>query len=159
MVYRKPKLGRPPKIPRLEPIKQEWSEEDIEKKVKPIEKKCFKEESPSSYTKKEIINLTNGFTTLEQQQLWEKHSKYLTEYIKNDSDPREWTEDEVVEFVCSLPSCKDHGALFGKHKIDGESFLMMTQQDIVDILNIKLGPAIKLYNSIVLLRQNVSCYT
>ncbi|KAI4461398.1 polycomb group protein [Holotrichia oblita] len=156
----KPRIGRPPKVPRLEPIKQEWSEEDIEKKIiKRKYKKCFKEDSPNSYVKKEVLNLTNGFTTLEQQQVWEKHSKYLTEYIKSDTDPREWTEDDVMDFVCSLPSCKDHGALFGKHKIDGESFLMLTQQDIVDILNIKLGPAIKLYNSIVLLRQNVSCYT
>ncbi|KRT81389.1 Sterile alpha motif containing protein [Oryctes borbonicus] len=156
----KPRIGRPPKLPRLEPIKQEWPEEDTEKKiVKRKYKKCFKEESPPSYVKKEVMNLANGFTTLEQQQVWEKHSKYLTEYIKGDTDPREWTEDDVMDFVCSLPSCKDHGALFGKHKIDGESFLMLTQQDIVDILNIKLGPAIKLYNSIVLLRQNINCYT
>jgi len=40
--------------------------------------------------------------------------------------------------------------------IDGEAFLMLTQEDLVSVLCLRLGPAIKLYNSIVLLRQKAS---
>jgi len=40
--------------------------------------------------------------------------------------------------------------------IDGEAFLMLTQEDLVSVLRLRLGPAIKLYNSIVLLRQKAS---
>ncbi|XP_022916154.1 lethal(3)malignant brain tumor-like protein 4 isoform X2 [Onthophagus taurus] len=162
----KPRVGRPPKqIPKLEPIilKQDSSEEEdkkpIEKKfVRTYSKEVVKEEPPS-VIRKEPGELTNGFVSIEEQQTWERHSRYLTNYTKTDTDPREWTENEVVDFVTSLPNCREHGDIFGKHNIDGESLLMLTQQDIVDILHIKLGPAIKIYNSILLLRQNARCYT
>ena len=37
-------------------------------------------------------------------------------------------------------------------QIDGRAFLLLTQQDIVRILSIKLGPALKIYNSILMFR-------
>lgn len=40
-------------------------------------------------------------------------------------------------------------------QIDGEALLMMAQNDLVQYMEMKLGPAIKLYNSIVLLRQRI----
>ncbi|CAG2058312.1 unnamed protein product, partial [Timema podura] len=43
-----------------------------------------------------------------------------------------------------------------KKQIDGEAFLMMAQNDLVQLIGLKLGPAIKLYNSIVLLRHKWS---
>ena len=33
-------------------------------------------------------------------------------------------------------------------QIDGEGFLLLTQNDIVNILKIKLGPALKIFNTI-----------
>uniref|UniRef100_A0A671UJP6 L3MBTL histone methyl-lysine binding protein 1b n=1 Tax=Sparus aurata TaxID=8175 RepID=A0A671UJP6_SPAAU len=39
------------------------------------------------------------------------------------------------------------------HQIDGEAFLLLTQADIVKILSIKLGPALKIYNSILMLKN------
>lgn len=93
-----------------------------------------------------------------EKQSWMKHSKYLMRYIKTHVDPRDWVEEEVREFVESLPSCKDYGDVFKQHRIDGDSFLMLTQRDLVDILNMKLGPAIKVYNIIVLLRQKINRY-
>lgn len=33
-------------------------------------------------------------------------------------------------------------------QIDGEAFLLLTQNDIVNILKIKLGPALKIFNTI-----------
>jgi hypothetical protein len=38
--------------------------------------------------------------------------------------------------------------------IDGEAFLLLNQNDIVKILGLKLGPAIKIYNSILVIRDN-----
>lgn len=40
-------------------------------------------------------------------------------------------------------------------QIDGEAFLLLTQADIVKVMNIKLGPAIKIYNSILMIKNNV----
>ena len=39
--------------------------------------------------------------------------------------------------------------------IDGEAFLLLNQQDIVKVLGVKLGPAVKIYNSIVLIRDAI----
>lgn len=132
----------------------DWNLED-DKMIKRKYKK-IKSESPELIKQSGNLLFTNGYTNIEQQQAWEKHSKHLIDYIKNETDPRYWSEEEVIEFVTSLPSCEEHGDLFTKHNIDGESFLMLSQTDLVDILKIKLGPAIKLYNCIILLRQNVA---
>jgi len=35
---------------------------------------------------------------------------------------------------------------------------MLTQKDLTDILNIPLGPALKLHNAIVVLRQRISAF-
>jgi len=37
-------------------------------------------------------------------------------------------------------------------QIDGEAFLLMTQSDIVKIMSIKLGPALKIFNSILMFK-------
>lgn len=137
----------------MDDSKCDWNLDSDNKKPKRKYKK-LKSESPE-LTKRSSDIFTNGYMSTEQQLAWERHSKYLIEYFKNETDPRYWSEEEVVEFVSSLPSCKDHGNLFSKHNIDGESFLMLSQSDLVDILKIKLGPAIKLYNCIILLRQNI----
>ena len=40
--------------------------------------------------------------------------------------------------------------------IDGESLLLMNQADIMRTLDVKLGPAIKVHNSLVMLKNNVT---
>lgn len=44
-------------------------------------------------------------------------------------------------------------------QIDGEAFLLLTQVDLVKILSIKLGPALKIYNSILMFKttENSAC--
>ncbi|KAK3710159.1 hypothetical protein QZH41_010559, partial [Actinostola sp. cb2023] len=58
-----------------------------------------------------------------------------------------WSADDVVKHVTSL-GCVEQAKLFEEQKIDGESFLLLTQDDIVNILKIKLGPALKIFKSI-----------
>lgn len=38
-------------------------------------------------------------------------------------------------------------------QIDGRAFLLLTQRDIVRIMSIKLGPALKIYNSILMFKH------
>ena len=38
-------------------------------------------------------------------------------------------------------------------EIDGEAFLLMTQNDFVQMLGVKLGPAFKIYNALLLIRK------
>ncbi|XP_029778541.1 lethal(3)malignant brain tumor-like protein 4 isoform X3 [Suricata suricatta] len=65
-----------------------------------------------------------------------------------------WSVDEVAEFVQSLLGCEDHAKCFKKEQIDGKAFLLLTQTDIVKVMKIKLGPALKIYNSILMFRNS-----
>ncbi|KAG3294179.1 L3MBTL4, histone methyl-lysine binding protein [Ictidomys tridecemlineatus] len=65
-----------------------------------------------------------------------------------------WTVDQVAEFVQSLLGCEEHAKCFKKEQIDGKAFLLLTQTDIVRVMKIKLGPALKIYNSILMFRNS-----
>ena len=43
---------------------------------------------------------------------------------------------------------------FLEEEIDGEAFLMLTQTDLVKMLGLKLGPALKILNTLVMIRTN-----
>ncbi|KAJ8682856.1 hypothetical protein QAD02_018648 [Eretmocerus hayati] len=89
--------------------------------------------------------------------IWAKHSNALNRIVaKQNTNPRRWSNEEVIKFIEDVPNCREIGSIFRKHNIDGESFLMMTQEDLVSLLGLRLGPAIKLYNSIVLLRKRAT---
>uniref|UniRef100_A0A8C2JJN2 L3MBTL histone methyl-lysine binding protein 1b n=1 Tax=Cyprinus carpio TaxID=7962 RepID=A0A8C2JJN2_CYPCA len=82
---------------------------------------------------------------------WEKHGKLLPEALGLSAKRvAKWNTEEVMSFVRGLPGCREHAATFRKEQIDGEAFLLLTQSDIVKILSIKLGPALKIYNSILI---------
>uniref|UniRef100_A0A8C0Y7D1 L3MBTL histone methyl-lysine binding protein 1b n=1 Tax=Cyprinus carpio carpio TaxID=630221 RepID=A0A8C0Y7D1_CYPCA len=85
---------------------------------------------------------------------WEKHGKLLPEALGLSAKRvAKWNTEEVTSFVRGLPGCREHAATFRKEQIDGEAFLLLTQSDIVKILSIKLGPALKIYNSILMLKS------
>ncbi|XP_056331506.1 lethal(3)malignant brain tumor-like protein 4 isoform X2 [Danio aesculapii] len=88
------------------------------------------------------------------QLCWEKHGKLLPEALGLTAKRvSKWNTEEVVSFVRGLPGCREHAPTFRKEQIDGEAFLLLTQSDIVKILSIKLGPALKIYNSILMLKS------
>ncbi|XP_053123537.1 lethal(3)malignant brain tumor-like protein 4 isoform X2 [Hemicordylus capensis] len=83
---------------------------------------------------------------------WEQHCKLLPEVSGlTAKNVAKWSVDEVAGFVQRLPGCKDQAALF-RQEIDGEAFLLLNQSDIVKILSIKLGPALKIYNAILMFK-------
>ncbi|XP_028049018.1 LOW QUALITY PROTEIN: lethal(3)malignant brain tumor-like protein 1 [Monomorium pharaonis] len=89
--------------------------------------------------------------------IWAKHSNALNRVVsKQTTNPRRWSNEEVIKFIQSMPNCAEAGNIIRQNNIDGEAFLMLTQEDLVSVLRLRLGPAIKLYNSIVLLRQKAS---
>ena len=51
--------------------------------------------------------------------------------------------------------CGEIGNRFLEEEIDGEAFLMLTQTDLVQSLGIKLGPALKIFNSILMIKSNL----
>ncbi|KAJ8277564.1 hypothetical protein GJAV_G00076680 [Gymnothorax javanicus] len=59
----------------------------------------------------------------------------------------------VAGFIHSLPGCEDQAKQFRDEQIDGKAFLLLTQRDIVKIMSVKLGPALKIYNSILMFKH------
>lgn len=144
---------------KVDPLKLETSEEGeslLDEKKNNNYAKRIKLEHESSCEEKAIAFIEMAKLTPAERETWNKHSKFLREYVNLNSDPRAWNGTEVSEFVSTLPTCHKYRDIFRYEDIDGEAFLALTQQDIVSILNVKVGPAVKLYNSILLLRQYIN---
>lgn len=86
--------------------------------------------------------------------LWKDNSKSVN-IRRIATNPICWTVDEVADYVSRLPNCSKLGRLFRDHEIDGDSFLSLCQNDLVDVLELRMGPAVKIYNQIVALRSDV----
>ena len=80
--------------------------------------------------------------------------KLLPTFEKPKTEVSRWTPEDVAKFVNSIPGCD--GDVFIKEQIDGEAFQLLTQADIVRLLNVRMGPALKIYHGIQLLQNNNS---
>jgi hypothetical protein len=117
--------------------------------------------TPNSVTPQTALHQSIFAMRAKQQMLcdaplnWQKTTTSLlatTDQVKPIEVLR-WDAERVSGFVNSIPGCSETGQTFLDELVDGEAFLLLTQQDIVKVLNIKLGPAVKIYNSILLLRD------
>ncbi|KAJ6640599.1 Lethal(3)malignant brain tumor-like protein 3 [Pseudolycoriella hygida] len=102
----------------------------------------------------ELILRDYGPGLMNIHKLWRENSKSVN-IRRIATNPICWTVDEVVDYVSRLPNCSKLGRLFRDHEIDGDSFLKLCQNDLVDLLEIRMGPAVKIYNQIVALRSEV----
>ncbi|XP_064211247.1 lethal(3)malignant brain tumor-like protein 4 isoform X2 [Tribolium castaneum] len=157
----KPRLGRPPKYLKLENNVKEPEEEvkkpkrKYRKRIKrPIEEE-EEEEQPDSKIRKIESLMDEANVEPAVKETWDKHSRFLQEYVEDVGDPLRWSVNVVSEFVSTLPGLEHSSDHFRNSEIDGDAFLSLNQRDLIDILHVKVGPAIKLYNVIVLLRRKV----
>ncbi|KAM4718106.1 lethal(3)malignant brain tumor-like protein 4 isoform 2-T2 [Anableps anableps] len=85
---------------------------------------------------------------------WEQHRKLLPGVARIHADAVQcWSVQQVSDFIESLPGCEEQAQQFRDEQIDGRAFLLLTQRDIVRIMSIKLGPALKIYNSILMFKH------
>ncbi|KAK8732011.1 hypothetical protein OTU49_007135 [Cherax quadricarinatus] len=86
---------------------------------------------------------------------WERH-RHLTASLGDakKSDVESWDAEQVHQLVARIPGCEQVATVFIEQQIDGEAFLMMTQNDLVSLLQMKLGPAIKIMAIIMCLRSS-----
>ena len=74
------------------------------------------------------------------------------------SQVKKWTPNEVGNFVRNVPRLNiefnNLEAKIVQEEIDGEAFLLMTQSDMVNLLGLKLGPAIKIFNALLLVKKS-----
>uniref|UniRef100_A0A8C5HEM9 Polyhomeotic-like protein 2 n=1 Tax=Gouania willdenowi TaxID=441366 RepID=A0A8C5HEM9_GOUWI len=70
------------------------------------------------------------------------------------SDPGQWNIDEVYEFISSLPGCLEIAEEFRSQEIDGQALLLLKEDHLMGAMNIKLGPALKIFAQISLLKDS-----
>jgi hypothetical protein len=104
----------------------------------------------------------------------EKQSMVAPQFIDDDSDesqsgivyeddeedditlsPLEWDCNDVIEFL-KRSNCSQHCELFMKHKIDGKKLLQLSQNEIIQLLGMKVGPAIKVFDLIQQIKVKVA---
>lgn len=94
-----------------------------------------------------------------QYSLWKKNSKVLERAsVETDSteNPMNWSQYKVCKFVQKLTNSPEITKKFQDQDIDGSAFVCLGQDDLVNLLNIKTGPAIKIYNRILHIREEIS---
>lgn len=69
--------------------------------------------------------------------------------------PETWTLDEVVQFL-TINDCKSHLHSFISSQVDGKRMLELTKDDIITLLGMKVGPALKIFDLIQQLKCRVN---
>ncbi|KAJ8918794.1 hypothetical protein NQ315_011078 [Exocentrus adspersus] len=65
-------------------------------------------------------------------------------------DATHWTTDEVYQYFAQY--FPEEAKIFKEQEIDGRSLLLLTRIDVLTNLNLKLGPALKIYRHVVKLQ-------
>lgn len=64
-----------------------------------------------------------------------------------------WSVDEVCEYVRGLAGYSDYAEDFANHEIDGQALVLLNENHLVNTMNIKLGPALKIMSQIETLKR------
>ncbi|XP_059540923.1 polyhomeotic-like protein 2 [Myotis daubentonii] len=70
------------------------------------------------------------------------------------SEPTKWNVEDVYEFIRSLPGCQEIAEEFRAQEIDGQALLLLREDHLMSAMNIKLGPTLKIYARINMLKDS-----
>uniref|UniRef100_A0A665TRF0 Polyhomeotic homolog 2a (Drosophila) n=1 Tax=Echeneis naucrates TaxID=173247 RepID=A0A665TRF0_ECHNA len=70
------------------------------------------------------------------------------------SDTSQWNIEDVYEFISSLPGCLEIAEEFRSQEIDGQALLLLKEDHLMGTMNIKLGPALKIFAQISMLKNS-----
>ncbi|CAJ1050209.1 polyhomeotic-like protein 2 [Xyrichtys novacula] len=70
------------------------------------------------------------------------------------NDPARWNVEDVYEFIRSLPGCQEIAEEFRSQEIDGQALLLLKEDHLMSTMNIKLGPALKIFARINMLKDS-----
>ncbi|XP_032779060.2 lethal(3)malignant brain tumor-like protein 3 isoform X2 [Daphnia magna] len=86
---------------------------------------------------------------------WSKHAALLGDLVGVDTSNQValWSCDQVLEFLSKFGISKPLLEKFKQEEIDGEALLYLSQSDLTDLLSVKLGPAIKIRNALLLMKE------
>lgn len=97
------------------------------------------------------LNLQNWSGGDEQEQMVGSSTNVMD---MDESNPEMWTVSEVCQFLMDR-DCAVHCECFKQHKVDGQKFLKMSKDDIITVLGMKVGPALKIFDLITQLKDRM----
>ncbi|KAH8251934.1 hypothetical protein KR038_011466 [Drosophila bunnanda] len=150
-----------PKVPNKRRTPPPCSEEKKKKKQKmnAAEDGHSEEQKPDPCAR--TLNIAKNFLMdygpqfLQNYRLWRQNSALDHEQIR--SNPLHWTTWDVYEFMERAMGSTEIARVIFEHEIDGRALLMLGRQELDKYLNLKVGPAAKLYSLIMNLRIAVVC--
>ncbi|KAH8356054.1 hypothetical protein KR200_008884 [Drosophila serrata] len=92
---------------------------------------------------------------LQNYRLWRQNSTLNHDQIR--SNPLHWTTWDVYEFMERAMDSTEIARVIFEQEIDGRALLMLGRLELDKYLNLKVGPAAKLYSLIMNLRIAVVC--
>ncbi|XP_026096933.1 polyhomeotic-like protein 2 isoform X2 [Carassius auratus] len=101
-----------------------------------------------------LSNCSFGAQRLQNEERFD-HSRelpLLTQHFLA-SDPTKWNVEDVYEFICSLPDCQEIAEEFRSQEIDGQALMLLKEDHLMSTMNIKLGPALKIFARISMLKD------
>uniref|UniRef100_A0A336LVS6 CSON003342 protein n=1 Tax=Culicoides sonorensis TaxID=179676 RepID=A0A336LVS6_CULSO len=101
-----------------------------------------------------VQNYVQDYGPIYHEIPWNKNCRVLKKSINNEDNPLNWNVEMVGNYVSSVCSV-DIGELFKEQEVDGNAFLDLTKEDLLQLLGIKLGPAIKISTLIQKLRNEI----
>lgn len=64
-----------------------------------------------------------------------------------------WSVEEVCDYIRSLAGYSDYAEDFANHEIDGQALVLLNETHLVNTMNIKLGPALKIMSQIEAIKK------
>lgn len=101
-----------------------------------------------------VQNYVKDYGPVYHETPWNKNCRVLKLSVNNEENPLNWSVENVGNYVSSVCSV-DIGELFKEQEVDGNAFLDLTKEDLLQLLCIKLGPAIKISTLIKKLRSEI----
>ncbi|XP_058620249.1 polyhomeotic-like protein 2 isoform X2 [Onychostoma macrolepis] len=102
-----------------------------------------------------LSNSSFGVQRLQNEERFD-HSRalpLLTQHFLA-SNPSKWNVKDVYEFICSLPGCQEIAEEFRSQEIDGQALMLLKEDHLMSTMNIKLGPALKIFARISMLKDS-----
>lgn len=65
-----------------------------------------------------------------------------------------WSVEEVCGYIRSLAGYSEYADDFAEHEIDGQALVLLNENHLVQTMNIKLGPALKIMSKIEAIKNN-----
>lgn len=130
-------------------------------KPKSSTRSCSMEDETAQKLKEEQIRISTALEYLDDfgpqyyKTEWNKQYRLLQQSKDADENPLNWSIEKVVENIIKICDNEEIASRFKEQEINGSALLDLSKEDLNILMNIKMGPSIKIFHFIEKLRNKV----